>query len=112
MPVYKKKGKAGKASWYAIFYYTDWTGVRKQKKKEGFASQKEAKAFERNFLERVAGTPEMSFGALVDLYLEDLGKNAKETTYTNQEAIIRNHIRPFFEALAVNEITAGTVRKW
>ena len=112
MPTYKKTGKNRKASWYAIFYYTDWTGTRKQKKKEGFATQREAKEYERQFLERVAGTPEMSFGALADLYLEDLEKNAKETTYTNQEAIIRNHIRPFFEALAVNEITAGDVRKW
>lgn len=112
MPTYKKAGKNRKASWYAIFYYTDWTGTKKQKKKEGFATQREAKEYERQFLERVAGTPEMSFGALADLYLEDLEKNAKETTYTNQEAIIRNHIRPFFEALAVNEITAGDVRKW
>lgn len=112
MPVYKKTGKNGKTSWFAIFYYTDWTGVKKQKKKEGFQTQKEAKAFERNFLERVAGTPEMSFDTLADLYLADLKHNAKETTYINQEGIIENHIRPFFGALRVNEITAGTVRKW
>lgn len=67
MPTYKKAGKNRKASWYAIFYYTDWTGTRKQKKKEGFATQREAKEYERQFLERVAGTPEMSFGALADL---------------------------------------------
>ncbi len=112
MPVYKKKGKAGKASWYAIFYYTDWTGTRKQKKKEGFATQREAKEYERQFLECVAGTPEMTFGALADLYLADLKHNTKETTYINQSGIIENHIRPFFGALKVNEITAATVRKW
>ena len=80
MPVYKKKGKTGKASWYAIFYYTDWTGTRKQKKKEGFGTQREAKEYERQFLERVAGTPEMTFGTLADLYLADLKQNTKETT--------------------------------
>ena len=99
MPVYKKTGKTGKVTWYAIFYYTDWTGTRKQKKKEGFATQREAKEYERGFLERVAGTPEMSFDALADLYLDDLRHRAKESTYINQDAIIRNHIRPFFGKL-------------
>lgn len=112
MPTYKKTGKAGKVSWYASFYYTDWTGTRKQKKKEGFATQREAKAYERQFLERIAGTPEMTFDTLADLYLADLKQNAKETTYSNQSAIVDNHIRPFFGALRVNEITAATVRKW
>ncbi len=112
MPVYKKKGKTGKASWYAIFYYTDWTGTRKQKKKEGFATQREAKEYERQFLERVAGTPEMTFGTLADLYLADLKQNTKEATYINRVATIEKHIRPFFGALRVNEITSGTVRKW
>ena len=32
------------------FYYTDWTGKRKQKKKEGFKTKKEAKDFEIDFL--------------------------------------------------------------
>lgn len=112
MPVYKKTTKTGKVSWFAIFYYTDWTGTRKQKKKEGFATQREAKEYERGFLERVAGTPEMTFDALADLYLDDLRHRAKESTYINQEAIIRNHIRPFFGKLPVNGITAAAVRKW
>lgn len=112
MPTYKKVRKNGKTSWFVIFYYTDWTGTKRQKKKEGFATQHAAKEYERQFLERVAGTPEMSFDALADLYLADLKQSAKETTYINQSAIIENHIRPFFSALRVNEITAGTVRKW
>lgn len=38
MPAYKKiSPSTGRASWFASFYYTDWTGKRKQKKKEGFA---------------------------------------------------------------------------
>ncbi len=112
MPTYKQTRKNGKTSWFAIFYYTDWTGTKKQKKKEGFATQREAKAYERQFLEHVAGSPEMTFGTLADLYLDDLNHNAKETTFLNQSGIIENHIRPFFGSLKVNEITAGTVRKW
>lgn len=112
MPVYKKTGKTGKVTWYAIFYYTDWTGMRKQKKKEGFSTQREAKEYERAFLERIAGTPEMTFDALADLYLDDIKHRVKETTYINREHIIRNHIRPFFGNLPANGITAANVRKW
>ena len=38
-------------SWYCKFYYMDYTGTKKQKKKRGFKLQREAKEWERNFLE-------------------------------------------------------------
>ena len=34
MPAYKDKDRG---TWYASFYYTDWQGARKLKKKRGFA---------------------------------------------------------------------------
>lgn len=34
MPVYKNEEKN---TWYTSFYYQDWQGNRKRKKKEGFA---------------------------------------------------------------------------
>ena len=43
MPTYKDE-KTG--LWYCKFVYTDWTGVRRQKKKKGFRLQKEAKEYE------------------------------------------------------------------
>ena len=46
MPAFKDS-KTGK--WFAKFYYTDWIGDRKQKWKRGFATKKEAQAFERDF---------------------------------------------------------------
>lgn len=49
MPVYKNKERN---TWYCSFYYQDWTGKRKRKKKEGFATKREAQAFERNFIEK------------------------------------------------------------
>ena len=38
MPAYKND--AGR--WYCAFYYKDWTGKRKKKKKEGFPTKREA----------------------------------------------------------------------
>ena len=34
-------------SWYVQFRYTDWRGERQQKLKRGFATKKEAQAWER-----------------------------------------------------------------
>ena len=31
--------KNAKGTWYTKFYYTDWNGERKQKKKEGFKTR-------------------------------------------------------------------------
>lgn len=47
MPIYRNKQRN---SWYCSFYYTDWTGKRKRKKKEGFSSRKEAREYETTFL--------------------------------------------------------------
>ena len=37
-------------TWYVQFRYTDWKGERQQKLKRGFATKKEAQAWEREFL--------------------------------------------------------------
>ena len=47
MPVYKDKEKE---TWFCKFYYVDWTGCKKQKKKEGFKRKKDALEFERSFM--------------------------------------------------------------
>lgn len=112
MPVYKKTSPAGKVSWYAIFYYKDWNGTRRQKKKEGFATQREAKAYERDFLERRAATPSMTFAALVDIYLEDYKSRNRITTAHSTEGVIRKHILPTFKDTPINEITPAMVRSW
>ncbi len=52
--------------WFCKFYYVDYTGTRKQKKKRGFSLKREAVEWERNFLERQQGTAvhSMSFWTL------------------------------------------------
>ena len=49
MPAYKDNNTG---NWFAKFYYTDWQGTKQQKWKRGFATKKEALAFERDFLEK------------------------------------------------------------
>ena len=65
MPTYKDE-KTG--TWYCKFYYTDYTGTRKQKLKRGFKLQRTAKEWEQDFLTRLQGCPDMTFKTLYELY--------------------------------------------
>ena len=39
-----------RGTWFCRFYYTEYIGEGKQKKKRGFATRKEASEWKRNFL--------------------------------------------------------------
>lgn len=109
MPAYKDDKRG---TWYCSFYYTDWTGKRKKKKKEGFKTQREAKTFERSFLERSQASPEMAFKSLVELYMEDCKSRLKPTTYKNKEYLINTKVLPYFKDMPINKIEPSTIRKW
>ncbi len=109
MPVYKNEEKN---TWYASFYYTDWTGQRKRKKKEGFALKRDALEFERKFKLQQSGSCEMSFAEMAELYLTDCKTRQKPTSYHVKENGIQKHILPYFKDFPVNAITVGQVRQW
>lgn len=109
MPVYKNETKN---TYYTSFYYTDWTGIKKKKKKEGFKTKREAKEFERNFLETAQANPNMTFRALYELYMEDCKTRVKPTTYAGKVFMINSKILPYFKDMPIDEIEPSTVRKW
>ena len=109
MPAYKDE-KTGK--WFCKFYYYDWQGVHKQKWKRGFATKKEALAFEREFLEKESSNPDMTFQSLYELYMEDMAPRLKKSTLMTKTHICKNHILPYFGNKPINEIKASDVRKW
>ncbi|WP_302609332.1 site-specific integrase [uncultured Mitsuokella sp.] len=108
MPAYKNDT----GRWYCAFYYKDWTGKRRKKKKESFATRREALAFEHNFLEEQAGAPDMTFEALCELYKDDCSLHLKQSTMLSKFAMIEKHILPRFRQLRVNEITPAGIRAW
>ena len=71
--------------WYCKFYYKDWQGNRKQKKKSGFERKKDALEWERSFLDKLSGSPDMAFSDMVELNLEDKKKHVKLRTYLNHK---------------------------
>jgi integrase len=109
MPSYKDEERS---SWYCKFYYTDWTGARKSKMKRGFKTKKEAAAWEREFLEKQQGTPDMTFKALVDLYMDDIKARNKESSIRTKTSLINTCLLPVFGEMPINTITPADVRKW
>ncbi len=109
MPAYKDE-KTG--TWYCKFYYVYWTGTRRQKMKRGFKLQREAKDWERSFLEKQSGSPDMTFQALYDLYLEDIRSRLKDSTVEVKRRYISHRILPYFKNKPINEISPADIRKW
>ena len=109
MPAYKDN-KTGK--WFCKFYYTDWQGNNRQKWKRGFATKKEALAYERDFLEKQSANPDMTFQNLYELYMEDMTARLKQSTILTKKHICETHILPFFGKKHINEIKASDVRRW
>lgn len=108
MPSYKNdQGK-----WYCSFYYTDFHGNRKKKKKEGFSRKKDADEWERKFIQDSKTTSEISFEEFTERYLNDCKSRLKRSTYAVKENVIKRAITPYFSRFAVNEITPLMIRNW
>lgn len=99
-------------TWYCKFYYTDYNGTRKQKKKRGFKLQREAKEWERNFLETRELDVNIKFKNFVPQYFKDTENRIKESTLENKKYIVDQKILPFFSDMILSEITPLNVRQW
>ena len=113
MPAYKYTLKDGKTiRWRAKFYVTDWTGARKQICKRGFKTQREAKEYERLYLDQQSNTSDILFSSLVENYMEDMSHRLKPTTMENKQFIISGKLLPYFGRLRVCDIDTIKIRKW
>lgn len=109
MPSYKN---AERNTWYCAFYFTDWQGKRKKKKKEGFKTKREAQEWERKFLEQYADTPDISFEVLVKAYQEHQQIKTRKTSFHTDNQIIHKHILPYFGDMSINKISRQTILTW
>ena len=99
-------------SWYVQFRYTDWRGERQQKLKRGFATKKEAQAWEREFLMQKQADVNMTFESFAQLYEKDMKPKLKLNTWLTKESIIQKKILPYFGKRKLSEITAKDVMDW
>ena len=99
-------------TWYVQFRYTDWKGERQQKMKRGFATKKEAHAWEREFLMEKQADINMTFESFVALYEKDIKPKLKLNTWLTKESIIKKKILPYFRKRKLSEITAKDIIDW
>ena len=108
MAVYKEE----KGTWRVIYRYTDRTGERKQTQKRGFATKRDAQAWEREQLNKANSDLDMSFKSFVEHYTEDMKSRLKENTWHTKEHIIRTKLLPYFGGLKMCKITPQQIIKW
>ena len=110
MPVYKDNNKKG--SWFVSCYYTDYLGHKKQKVKRGFKTKKDARDWERDFLDRQCTQPTILFKNFIDVYMEDYKTRFKPASYYIKMTRINCHILPYFGDTPINKITPNMIREW
>ncbi len=109
MSVYKNEKRG---TWFVSFRYTDWDGTRRQKKKEGFRTRREALEYEQEFKRKQGGGTDMSFGSLVELYMADCSTRLRATTVESKQWIFDSKILPTFRSVPVRDITPTMIRRW
>lgn len=119
MPQYKYPVKNG-IKWMVKFNYTDpKSGKAKTEYKRGFASKREAKKYEEDFIENLI-TPEeteiepiRTFGEVFQEYLMSHKRaDIKESTLETKFNIFNKHIFPTFEEKQVDTITDDDIANW
>lgn len=107
MAIYKDGDK-----WRAVYRFTDWTGERKQTQKRGFATKREAQAWEREQLNKTKADIDMTFSSFIELYREDLGARIREHTWETKDSIIDKKLIPYFGKKKMCDINAKDVIAW
>ena len=109
MAAFKNKDNG---TWYVQFRYTDWRGERQQKLKRGFATKKDAQAWEREFLMEKQADVNMTFESFVALYEKDIKPKLKLNTWLTKDSIIQKKILPYFKKRKLSEISAKDIIDW
>ena len=109
MPAYKDEERG---TWYIKCYYEDYLGRRQQKKKRGFKTKREAKAYEDNFLATEAKAPSTLFSDLLDQYYIYIKPRVAPTTLQHKHGVMENHVIPVFKDVPINKITSEMVLAW
>ncbi|MEJ8728237.1 site-specific integrase [Flintibacter sp. HCN-6482] len=109
MSVYKEE-KTG--TWRVLYRYTDWTGEKKQTQKRGFKTKREAQAWEREQMNLVSSSLDMTFQSFVVRYREDKAGRIKENTWEMKNHIIETKLLPYFGKLKISSITPQQIISW
>ena len=109
MAVYKDNATG---TWRVIYRFTNWKGERKQTQKRGFATKREAQAWEHEAMLKQGAKLDMTFSSFFEVYEADKKQRVKESTWESKSHVIRTKILPYFENRKIAEIEAKDVIAW
>ena len=109
MPVYKDDKRG---TWYCKIRYTDWQGNRKETTKRGFTTKRDAKEYETEYLNKMAGSADMTLQSLFDIYIEDRQHKIKESSLIGITTSMSKHVLPHLGKMPLSKITPNVIRKW
>ena len=107
MAVYKDSNK-----WRVIYRYTNFKGERKQTQKRGFATKREAVAWEREVMLKSEAKLDMTFASFFEIYEADKKQRVKENTWESKRHVICTKILPYFGERKMAEIEPKDVIAW
>lgn len=108
VPAYKQPN----GSYLVRFYITDIFGNKKQVKKRGFKTKREALAYESDITLKKDGNLDMKFTDFYELYIDDMSTRLKPTTLETKKNIAKKYILEYFKKISLLDITALTIRAW
>lgn len=109
MPAYRDEKTK---TWYCKFHYVTWDGKRKQTTKRGFATKRDAVAYENELKGRAAANMSITMQTFVDMYFEDKKYTLKERTINNKRYMIERHVIPFMGNMKMDEVRPSDIIAW
>lgn len=109
MSVYKDKATN---TWRVLYRYKTITGERKQTQKRGFATKREAQAWEREQALKAEVKMDMTFESFVEIYTADKKNRLKLNTWLSKEHIISQKLIPYFGKMKMDDIGTKEVIAW
>ena len=100
MGAYKDKG----GRWYVSVRYKNRLGEPSRKTKRGFTTKRDALAWEREFLQKFAGSLDMTFNSFYEIYRNDLQNRIRQNTWVTKSSIIEKKILPYFGDKRVRDV--------
>jgi integrase len=98
--------------WVCQFRYRDWQGNNKNKFKRGFATKREALAFEQEYKRQNEGNLEMTLAEFLYIYERDRKPRMKLNTWISKEYIVRDKILPYLGDKRMCDIKAIDIINW
>ena len=117
----RKVSRSHGSAWEFRYYATDPDGVRKLKVQTFNASIYRTERDVRKAVEgqlaalnanTLAGKVNLTFGQLIDRYLQEELPTLKHSTQMTNKSLIQLHLRPKWEKHRLSEITALNVKQW